>query len=65
MDKTIEQLTKMVETEPQNPELLKELGNLYFREGKYDKAIETYKASLEIDPGYYKALYNLGNTITK
>jgi tetratricopeptide (TPR) repeat protein len=29
------------------------------------KAIETYKASLEIDPGYYKALYNLGNTYHK
>jgi len=65
MNDSLEELAARVKAEPNNPEILKELGNLYFREGDYDQAIEQYQASLRIDPSYYKSLYNLGNTYYK
>lgn len=36
------------------------LGNAYYADNQQDKAIEAYKKSLELSPGFTKARYNLG-----
>jgi tetratricopeptide (TPR) repeat protein len=36
------------------------LGNAYFANGQIDKAIAAYKKSLELSPGFPRAVYNLG-----
>jgi TolB-like protein/lipoprotein NlpI len=55
---------KALSLEPQNPESLFSLANLYFAVGRWDEAINFNKKSIEIDP--LKSLYhlNLGNILT-
>lgn len=36
------------------------LGDVYMKEGDYDKAIESFKKSFELFPGYADAMHNLG-----
>lgn len=36
------------------------LGNAYFADGQIDKAIAAYRKSLELSPGFPRAVYNLG-----
>lgn len=36
------------------------LGNAYFADGQIDKAVAAYRKSLELSPGFPRAVYNLG-----
>jgi tetratricopeptide (TPR) repeat protein len=44
------QLLELVEKNPENPEYLARLGDLYFEGGRYEKAIELYKRALNLNP---------------
>lgn len=46
----------------QKAQELKEQGNVYRLQGKYDQAIHYYKEALKIDPKYTDVLYNLAKT---
>ncbi len=42
-----------------NPEVLQMLATIYYDQGKFNKAISTFKKALEIDPGYIDAAVGL------
>ena len=42
-----------------NPEVLQMLATIYYDQGKFNKAIATFKKALEIDPGYTDAAVGL------
>lgn len=42
-----------------NPEVLQMLATIYYDQGKFNKAISTFKKALEIDPGYTDAAVGL------
>jgi arylsulfatase A-like enzyme/Tfp pilus assembly protein PilF len=63
---------KIIQAEKKIKEVLKKdknilearyiLGNIYFRQKKYENAIEEYKKALAIDPNYYEAIWGLALT---
>jgi tetratricopeptide (TPR) repeat protein len=55
-----DKLTKAIELSPKNEALYCVLANIYNSSKDQDKAIESYKKSLEINPKYDIANYNLG-----
>ncbi|NJO88873.1 MAG: tetratricopeptide repeat protein [Chloroflexia bacterium] len=73
-EKAMEKLTQAVEDNPENPTFHYAIGTLYDTmtkdtTGKYNdeqkktflgKAVESYKAAIELKPGYFEALYNIG-----
>ena len=52
-------LRKLNRTSNGNNTYMTNLGNLYFRTGRIDKAIETYQDVLKRDPKFYNALNNI------
>ena len=50
----------LIRMDPNDPENLLRLGNLYARNGKPDRAAETYMQALLISPGDTRLWYNLG-----
>ena len=61
----VEDLTKLLELDPENAQLLFVLGTIYgdeSNEGLYDtdKARQYYEQALSIKPDYYDATYNIG-----
>jgi tetratricopeptide (TPR) repeat protein len=61
----VQDLTKLLEFDPENAQLLFVLGTIYgdeTNEGLYDteKARQYYEQALSINPDYYDASYNLG-----
>ena len=42
-----------------NPEVLQMLATIYYDQGKFNKAIATFKRALEIEPGYTDAAVGL------
>ena len=61
----VQDLTKLLELDPNNAQLLFVLGNIYgdeSNEGLYDtdKARQYYEQALSIKPDYYDAIYNIG-----
>ena len=50
------------ENEPDNATLVYAEGNVYFNMGDYDKAIECYNKSYQIDSTYVYGIYAVGNT---
>lgn len=38
------------------------LGNIFFKQNKYDLALEEYKKTLEIDPDYYESIFGMAIT---
>ena len=61
----VQDLTKLLELDPENAQLLFVLGTIYgdeTNEGLYDteKARQYYEQALSIKPDYYDAIYNLG-----
>lgn len=59
-DKTISNLKKALELEPENPEIYTRLGNVYIRQKEYDKAIIELKKALKIKKNYFDAIVSLG-----
>jgi len=49
-------------TSPSSAQNNNNLGDLYARRGKFDKAIEHFKRAIEFKPGYASAYHNLANT---
>ncbi len=46
---------------PTNPDGFYLLGNAFYTDGQYKKAIEAYKESIALSPNFMKANFNLGN----
>ncbi len=73
-DKAMEKLSQAVKDNPENPTFHYAIGTLYDTmvkdtTGKYNaeqkksylgKAVESYKSAIELKPGYFEALYNIG-----
>ena len=56
-------MEKAVLAAPNNPLLTNNLGQLYKKSGRFDKAIEAYRSALRIDPNFADAHNNLGNAL--
>lgn len=50
LQKQIDVLRSILKDDPKNPNVLIQLGNLYFDVGRFDQAIEMYSKALKIDP---------------
>jgi tetratricopeptide (TPR) repeat protein len=48
--KRISDLERLAVENPQNPEYLTQIGNLYYDSGQYEKAVDYYRRSLSIHP---------------
>jgi len=59
-DKALGYLNKAIEKDQSNPSFFFARGALNDNSGSFEAALEDYKKCLEIDPQYYRALYNLG-----
>jgi len=44
-------------------DIINNIGIIYYHRGEYQKAIDTYKQGLEIDPGFLKMRYDLINSL--
>ena len=60
MEKTIEALKEILETNPKNANAWIELGQAYYHNGKIDKAIDAYNQALNINPNDDINWQNLG-----
>ena len=58
-DKAEQQLTKAIESEPDNAILYYNRGYLYEQMGSGEQAVENYKKASELDPQYFDATFNL------
>ena len=58
-DKAEQQLTKAIESEPDNAILYYNRGYLYEQMGSGEQAVENYQQAAEIDPQYFDATFNL------
>ena len=59
-EEVISKLKRSIELEPENANLYLALGDSYKEVGNTEEAINYYQKSLEINPDYFLALYNLG-----
>ncbi|PWI47630.1 hypothetical protein CEE45_10715 [Candidatus Heimdallarchaeota archaeon B3_Heim] len=59
-EKAIEIFKKVVDVDPQNPEVYRHLGLAYFNIGKYSKALESWNRCLDLDPQHHQTWWNLG-----
>ncbi len=59
-DEVKELIEKKLETEPDNSNLINQLGLLFFEEKNYEKAIECFKQNIKINPSNAIAHDNLG-----
>ncbi len=50
VSKRLSDLEKMSQANPENPEYQTQIGNIYYDQGQYQKAIEAYEASLKLKP---------------
>ncbi|NEP88705.1 MAG: tetratricopeptide repeat protein [Okeania sp. SIO2C2] len=41
------------------------IGNEYLRQGKLDKAIQAYQASIQLNPNFHWAYYKLGDALKR
>ena len=59
-DDAIAAYLKALELKPENPNVLSDLGVMYRRAGKPDKAISTFDRAYKADPGHPMSLFNKG-----
>ena len=59
-EEALNELLTAVKDEPNNANLLFNLGFLYETQKDFSKAIEYYNKSLAVDANYFEAVYNLG-----
>lgn len=50
---------------PSNERAHNNLGEIFFRQGKFDEAIARFKEAVRLQPAYVDALNNLGNILTQ
>lgn len=60
IDRAINELSSLIETEPNNANLLFNLGYLYETRGDFKLGREYYEKSIQADPDYFDAVYNVG-----
>jgi tetratricopeptide (TPR) repeat protein len=60
--KVIEEVKNELMSEPDNPDLLNDLGVGYYLLGEYSKSVEELEKAVHIDPNRVSFLYNLGNS---
>jgi tetratricopeptide (TPR) repeat protein len=60
IDEAIAKLEWLLATAPNSPEVLFQLGRIYYNQGDTDRAISQFLAALTINPNYSNALYSLG-----
>jgi len=56
---------RLVDRRPQNPGLVNDLGNLLYLDSRLDEAEDAYRRSLELNPDYISARYNLALLLQK
>jgi tetratricopeptide (TPR) repeat protein len=59
-EKALNYLKVAQQNDPKNMSFIFAEGTLYDKMGETEKAVETYKRCIEIDPNYYDAYYNIG-----
>ena len=59
-EKAVEAFQKYVSVRPGEPNPIDSLADAYFQWGRLDEALELYKKSLQIDPGFYMSLLAIG-----
>ena len=58
-------LNNKLRIDPYNPELLNQIGCLYYRINQLEEAIHQFKRCISINPNNWQAHLNLGNSYTK
>lgn len=58
--KAVKGLEEVTRNNPNDPDDFYLLGNAYYGNTEYEKSVEAYKKSLEINPRFAKARFNLG-----
>ncbi len=61
LDLAIESYERALQIQPNFPDALTNLGNIYYHKGEMEKAKECYRKSLSFDPNHVAANYNLAN----
>ncbi len=59
-EEALQKAEQAIKADPKNGLLYFSIGVLYDQTGQQDKAIESYLKSVELDPNYFDALFNLG-----
>ena len=54
---------KALALDPENAEAHDDLGVIYAKKQKYDKAVEHFTSTIRIDPSYQKGYHNLAMTL--
>ncbi|MBN1525915.1 MAG: AAA family ATPase [Spirochaetales bacterium] len=62
-NKACDYYTRSLELQPKDVNTLNDLGNIYYDMKDYDRAVESYKKAIEIQPEYYWAHFNIGLSI--
>jgi tetratricopeptide (TPR) repeat protein len=65
LEKAIAAQTKFLEKNPDNSAAYNDRGNLYYRAGLYQQAVEDYSKAIDLDPDNAAAFNNRGNTYDK
>ena len=58
--KAIHAYSKVLEIEPNNPNVLTDQGVMYRKVGWYDNALENFEKAQKLDPNHLQSLYNMG-----
>jgi len=58
-------LLKAVRLNPNSADVVKNLGNLYYLQGEYTKAVPRYLGALQLNPGMISAMYPLADIYYK
>ena len=58
--KSIQAYGKVLEIQPNNPNVLTDQGVMYRKVGWYDKALENFEKAQKLDPKHLQSLYNMG-----
>ena len=59
IEPAMEQFVSLLERDPDNPEFLLELGNLYARKNRFSEAVDLYNRALAVKPDFEAARNNL------
>lgn len=60
LDKAINVLTNLVKNNPESSFYIYYLGQIYEESGDKKKALEYYKKSIDLDPDFFNAIFNVG-----
>ncbi|RDV37989.1 tetratricopeptide repeat protein [Bradymonadaceae bacterium TMQ3] len=61
-DRAIDEINKVIESEPSNEEYIFIRGRIYFDRGNYETAREDFNKAYELNPRYHEAYFYVGRT---